>query len=150
MDYADIIKTDIVNESWNVFWQGVEDSVNGLEPKDTLVLSIAYLPGSTEETLLQKMLQACKLEPGQYNTMLLQPEQQIAWHQLRDKLSPKKVFLVGILPVHLGISAFFRLNEPNHFNDCIFIPTISLNELEKQPEMRKQLWENGLKPAFLG
>jgi len=58
------------------------------------------------------------------------------------------VILAGILPIQLGISAMFRLNEPNKYGDCIWIPTLALTELDKLPEMKKQLWNMGLKPVF--
>ena len=52
------------------------------------------------------------------------------------------------MPQQLGIAAMFRLNEPNRFNERIFIPTLSIPDLEKQPDAKKQLWLGGLKPVF--
>jgi len=52
-------------------------------------------------------------------------------------------------PKQLGISVLFRLFAPNHFNEKIFIAAPSLAEMEQQPDAKKQLWGQGLKPVFI-
>lgn len=146
-DNLNIIKSKIVSNNWDVFWEQ-NTQIEELEKK-TVVLSLTFQPGSAEEAQLLKMLQACALTAADYHIIHLAPEQQIAWHQVRDKVKPEFVIILGIMPQQLGISAMFRLNEPNRFNDCVFIPTLSLPELEQQPEAKKQLWLSGLKPVFV-
>jgi hypothetical protein len=146
-DNLNIIKSKVVSSDWDAFWQQ-HTAIEELE-KNTVVLSTPYQAGSQEQMQLFKMLGACNLYPEDFHIIHIKEGEQIAWHQLRDKIKPKQVIICGIMPVRLGISAMFRFNEPNRFNDCIFIPTLSLPELEKNPEAKKQLWLNALKPVYI-
>jgi hypothetical protein len=98
---------------------------------------------------LQKMLEACKLQPEQYNIIYLNEGQQTGWHQLNGRLDPFVVFLIGLLPAQLGVSALFRLNLPNRFQDTIWLPSLPLEELDQRPEVKKELWSQGMKPVFV-
>ena len=143
------LKSDLVSTSYNSFWKDITDMVKDTNPKPVLVLTITYQPGGPEESQLQKMLHACNLTPEQYHIINIDQGQLLAWHKLYELLQPKIAMLIGALPAQLGISALFRLNEPNNFNNCLFIPTLSLKELENLPEVKKQLWNSGLKPVFI-
>jgi len=142
-----IIRSAVVDPSTDVFWGNIPD-VGSMKQKPVLVLVTAYASGSAEEMQMGKMLGAAGLAPDQYNVVQLAPGQQVAWHKLREITSPKAVFLVGILPAQLGISSLFQLHAPNRFNDRMWLPTLSLAELEQQPEVKKHLWTNGMKPLF--
>jgi hypothetical protein len=144
-DIPDIIDTPIVTSNWDAFWQAGALP----QPVDVLVVSQPYEAGSKEETQLHKMLQACLLDLRQCHILHLTAEENIAWHQLRDAATPKAVLLLGIHPQQLGISAMFRLFTPNKFDDRIWVASPSLAELELQPDAKKQLWVNGLKPVFV-
>ncbi len=143
-----IINTDIVNPEYDVLWDELAEAVKDLPAKDILILVNTFTPGGTEEAQLQKMLLACKLLPESYNILQLEKDKLIAWHRLREWIDPKIVFLIGILPSQLGISSLFKLNAPNHFNDRTWLATVSLNELELNPEAKKQLWNEGMKVVF--
>ena len=145
----DIIKTDIVGDKYDVLWNDISNILKNSAPKDILILVKNYAEESAEGPQLQKMLEACKLQPRQYNILLLDSDELLAWYQLREKLDPKIIFLIGILPSQLGISSLFKLNEPNRFNDRIWLPTLSISELEQNPDFKKQLWINGMKPLFV-
>lgn len=145
-DNLNIIKSKIISSDWDTFWQ--QNVLTDELQKSTLVVSTPYQPGSPEETQLQKILQACSVTADTCHLIQLEPAQQASWHIIRDKVQVRYVIIFGVMPQQLGISALFRLNEPNRFNDCIFIPTLSLQELEKQPEAKKGLWLNALKPVF--
>ncbi len=147
-NYIDIIQANILGEDWDSFWVSVDNVVTQGAIKPVLILTKKY-ENSAEEVQLQKMLQACNLAAEQYNILQLQEQQLVAWHLVKEKLSPKFILLIGIPPTQLGISALFKLNEFNHFSDCIWIPTLSLKEWETQPETKKQLWVGGLKPVFI-
>jgi hypothetical protein len=147
-ELPDIIRTDIIKEEWDIFWRDTHIEQDETA-KTILIVSSPYQPGSSEETQLNKMLQACTLTAAQYRIIRLPEEENISWHRLREKLNPKVVLLVGVLPRQLGIAALLNINAPNRFNDCIWIPTLSVSELEQQPEMKKQLWISGLKPVFV-
>src|SRR5205823_5617738 len=101
---------------------------------------------SASDAQLQKMLDGAELKEEQYNVIRLADKQLVAWHQLREHLFPKIIFLVGVLPSQLGISAIFSINVPNNFNDRLWLPTVSISELESAKELKLQLWNNGMKP----
>jgi hypothetical protein len=147
-DFQNIISSKIVGSEWNDLWK--EFDISGFsKTANTLVVSTPYATGSAEEMQLQKMMQACKLADTDYNVLQLEEGKPIAWHALRDGLKPAYILLLGITPQQIGISAMFSLYYPNRFNDCVFIPGLSLQESEKQAEAKKQLWLNGLKPVFV-
>lgn len=148
MDYINIIKTDIVSNQYDILWEDISPITGSMEPRPLLVVVNECEPGSAEDQQLQKMLDACKLYPEQYNILRLQSGQQIAWHQLRERLNPAIVFLIGVMPAQLGVSAFFKLNETNNFNDRIWLPTLDLRVLAKHEDLRKQLWINSMKPLL--
>ncbi len=142
-----IIKSAIVNPTTDIFWDDVT-GVTGLSQKPILVVVAAYAQGGQEEMQMARMLGAAGLTPEQYNIVQLPQGQQAAWHKLREATNPKAVFLVGVMPAQLGINSLFQVNMPNRFNDRIWLPTLSLAELEQQPEVKKHLWTNGMKPLF--
>jgi len=148
-DIPIIIETDILSDEWNTFWDSLSETKGPLEPKKVLIISSSYGPESTEAVQLQRMMQACNLQEQQYNIIQLNDNEDIAWHQLQFHLKPVVAILLGIQPARLGISAMFRINEPNRYDECIFIPSLSLSELETTPEVKKQLWLQGLKPVFV-
>ena len=144
-DLPNIIDTQVITNQWDIFWEA-----NKLpEPIDVLVLTLPFEPGSKEETQLHKMLQACQLDLRQCYILHINNTEKIAWHQLRDAAKPKAVLTLGVHPQQLGINSLFRLYTPNKFDERIWIVAQSLDELEQQPEAKKQLWVNGLKPVFV-
>lgn len=148
-DFPNIIDSKIISSEYDSLW----GEVNLPEPlnKDagTLVVCAPFTIGSAEDAQLAKMMQACKLNVTDYNILQAAPEKPVAWHQLRDTLKPKIVLLLGIHPQQLGISALFHLYAPTRFNECVWIVGPSLQDMEQQPEAKKQLWLNGLKPVFV-
>jgi hypothetical protein len=149
MEYADVIKSDIVSSKYDVLWDDISSVTTGLEKRPVLILVTGCEAGSEEDAQLQKMLGACKLSTEKYNVIRMNEGQQIAWHQLREKLDPKFIFLIGALPAWFGISALFNLNSLNSFNDRIWLPTLSISQLEKEPSVKTNLWNNGMKPLFV-
>ncbi len=149
IDYVNIVKTDTVDPAYDVFWEDISSVVNDAAARPVLVVAEYCEPGSAAELQLNKMLDACKLNREQYNIIMLKEGQMVAWHQLRERLDPKIIFLIGVLPAQLGISAMFGINMPNNFNDRTWLPTYSIDELEKNADVKKQLWVNGMKPVFI-
>jgi hypothetical protein len=149
MEYLhNIIKSPVVDRELDGFWSDLPAEIQTFSPSDVLVISDTYDAGSAEEIQLHKILQACKLAAGTYNIVKIESASTLPWYKLRDVLQPKTVLLFGVMPQQLGISAMFRLFTPNNFNDCVWVASPSLPELEKQPEAKKQLWQMGLKPIF--
>jgi hypothetical protein len=144
-----LIKTNIVDPIYDTLWEDVSGLLQDAVPRPVLVLVNDHEAGSNESIQLQKMLDACKLIPEQYNIIKLKEGQMVAWHLLREQLDPRIIFLIGIPATRIGISALFNLNHPNNFNGCIWLPTFSINELAQHEDVKKQLWINGMKPLFL-
>jgi hypothetical protein len=144
-----VINSDIIDEAYDVYWKDASMLIKDATPKPVLIITGTHEKDGTEQKQLQKMLEACKLVNEQYNILQMENDQKIAWYQLRELLHPKIIFLIGIMPLQLGISASFKLNEPNNFNDKIWLPTLSINKLEQHADAKKQLWENGMKPVFV-
>ncbi len=145
----DIINTQVISDAYNQFWEDISPRIKGMDPLPDMVLSLPFETSSPAEMQLQKMLQACALAPGQYNLLQIGAQERIAWHQLRDALQPKNIILLGITTEQLGISIHFMPHQVNRFNDCSWIPTLSVPELEQQPDIKKHLWNYGLKPVFV-
>jgi hypothetical protein len=148
-DFPNIIGSKIIEAEWNQLWKELPMPENISKTAEVLVISAGFEPGGAEEMQLQKMMQACQLDGSGYNVFQPAGGEMVAWHQLRDAFRPKYVLLLGIHPQQLGISALFHLFAPNHFNDVLWIAGPSLQEMESQPEAKKQLWLNGLKPVFV-
>ncbi|MDR3680956.1 MAG: hypothetical protein P4L41_13410 [Flavipsychrobacter sp.] len=142
----DIINTPVIPASANIFW---DDYNEPAQQRPLLVVSAQLNQDSNELRQLTKMLQACKLGTEDYNLITLIDGQKIAWHKLRDTYSPRAVLMLGIMPDMLGMTVLLRINEPNHFAGCIFIPTLSITDLETKTEMKRQLWNTALKPVFV-
>ena len=149
MEFVNIIRSEVISNKYDVLWGDVSSVTKDAGPKTVLILVNECEEQSPEDQQLRKMLDACKLTGEQYNIIRLQKDQQIAWHRLREQLEPKIVFLIGVMPLQLGISAFFKLNEPNNFGECTWLPTLDIRELDKFADVKKQLWINGMKPLFI-
>ena len=144
-----IIRSVIVDPASDVFWESDANIFKDMISRPLLILAHTYAAGSNDEAQLNKILSACQLKEEQYNIIKLNKDQKIAWHQLREKIKPKDIFLIGITPPQLGISSMFQLNTPNKFSDCTWLPTVSLTELEQNEPIRRDLWGSGMKPLFV-
>lgn len=148
-DIPRIITSEVIKSEQDVFWEDISAVIGELPHKKVLIISTAFAAGSDSETQLQKMLGACQLTDADYNTIQLDEGQQVAWNKMRDLLQPEVILLVGVMPKDLGISALFRLNSVNNFDGIKWIPTLSLPNLEQQPNTKKELWLQALKPLFV-
>ena len=145
-----IITSGIVQSIYDSFWNDLDENTRSLPPKPVLVIARHEDRANPDAAAqLGKMLGACKLQADIYNIIYLAPGQAVAWHRLNDALQPGFVFLVGIAPAQLGISALFRLNEPNRYAEKIWLPTLSVMELDQHADVKKQLWSTGMKPIFV-
>src|SRR5258708_2129554 len=122
-----IINSDLSDTKYDVLWDDVTPLIGDATVKPFLIIVNSCEPGSTEDTQLQKMLgpTAANLVPEQYNIIRLKEDQMLAWHRLREQLNPQIIFLIGVSPAQLGISALFSINVPNGFNDRVWLPTLS-------------------------
>lgn len=147
-DFPNILKTDIITSENDVFWDENIDIKGNYTPKKVLIISLPFDENSAESMQLKKMLAACKLGDDDINTVQITDTQKTAWHYLKHALQPATVILLGVMPANLGISAMFRFNTINQFDNTVWIPTLALEKLEQDPESKKALWVNALKPLF--
>lgn len=148
-DVPRIISSEIIQTEQDVFWEDLSAVLGELPHKNVLIISAAYGAGSDNEAQLLKMLGACQLSDADYNIIQLEQGKQMSWNRLRELTKPEAALLVGVLPKRLGIAALFRLNSVNNFDGIKWIPTLSLPELEQQPNAKKELWLQALKPLFV-
>lgn len=144
-----IITSDTLDNTTDDFWVDLPQEMGAIGKKEVLIIAEKMDENSPEKLQLEKIISACQLEQDSYYLIALNKEEQIAWHKLKTSFEPKTVLLFGILPQKLGISSLFRLNSVNNFNDCTFIPALSIAQMEEQLEAKKQLWTNALKPHFV-
>lgn len=147
-DFPEIFNTDIVTDEIDTTWV-VNERINALQKKPLIIFSTPYTTGSNEEIQLMKILGACQADAETYQIIQISEEDNFAWHQIKARTQPRVALLFGVHPTQLGISALFMFNYPNKFDNTIWIPTLSLPELSQQPEAKKQLWGNALKPIFV-
>lgn len=146
-EFIDIISGNIVGNEWDAFWNTTDALKNNTGEKPVLVISSPIAKGSEEETVLQKLLQACDGDVNKFCTIQL-GEDKLSWHKLRDNLNPKVALLIGIHPIDIGIGALFQLNAVNNFDERYFVVTNSIAEMQQNPNIKTVLWNNALKPIF--
>ena len=144
-----ILNTDIIKNDQDVFWEN-SPLLTGLAYRPVLVLTTQFEHGSLEEEQLIGILKSgCRLMEEQYNLLQFKEDTKVAWHQMRELVEPRVVLLFNISPAQLGIAALLRLNEINSFDDCYWVPSLSLGQLAQDKALKGQLWSNGLKPLFV-
>jgi hypothetical protein len=58
------------------------------------------------------------------------------------------VLLFGLLPARLGVAVMLRFLLPNRFNDTVWVPLPTVEDFAPQPELKRQMWAEALKPVF--
>jgi len=140
-----IINTEIVNSEADVFWSEVPERYAHMKPAKVLVIACT----DDAEPRVQRMLDACKLAPAEYNLLFLEPGENLAWHKLKAFFQPSVVFLIGIMPSQLGVSALFRLHAINRYDEVVLLPTLSVAYLDQHESEKKHLWSASMKPLLL-
>ncbi|RYZ48215.1 MAG: hypothetical protein EOP49_19195 [Sphingobacteriales bacterium] len=148
-NFPEIITTDIVSSRWDAFWTDQTGKLDSLKEAITLVISTPFAAGSAEQSQLEKLLAACKIEQQQVQILQLSGEEELAWHLIREQVKPKHVILLGVTPGQLGILIQFMPHQVSRFNECSFVQTVSLEDLQRQPEIKTHVWNYGLKPVFI-
>jgi hypothetical protein len=145
-----IFNTPVLSDDFDAFWKNrFEADGLSLHPRPTLVLTHPLTSGSADAAQLVRMLQACQLSPDDYHILDLAPAERLAWHHLRDHLKPRNILLLGIEADQLGVGIQFMPHQVNRFNDCSWLPTLSIPQLEQYTDIKKHLWNYGLKPVFI-
>ena len=142
-----IINSEVISAELDVFWNGQNENVKTLSSVSVLVIT-STISTESQRGLLHKMIAACGVVAGQFAIIEVNPDTPVAWYQMRVLSQPRVVLLFGVPLPSLGISALFKACEPNRFDNCIWIPAPALQVLEQDAELRKQLWQQGMKVVF--
>lgn len=118
----------------------------GKYKKKILIIAEKSDFSTEQESLLMKMLQACKINEQDYGILLRENETPVV--QLLRQHSPDVLILFGMnldLP-HMRLNK--ALNKPFRFNRIKMLLTHSLLTLQSNASFKSDLWTNGLKPLF--
>lgn len=141
-----IFKQPIVNNASDYLWD--DAAFSHLLPRETLIVSLSYAANSSEETLLLKMLAACGLNPEKYNLLQIEATQCLSWQLIRNVTKAKNVLLFGVAPAQLGVSALMIPHQLNNFNNAVWMPTFSLDQIGTNDALKKHLWTNAFKKLY--
>jgi len=142
-----LFTTNIIPTTENNLWV-LPEGLPTLKDKALLIVSTPFEAGGPEEQTLIKMLAACSLQLQDTAVIQLPSSDRISWSLLSEDHLPDKILILGISPAQLGIQALFQLNTCNEFMGCTFIPSFDLGSIEREKEIKRALWEQGLKPVF--
>lgn len=112
----------------------------------TLVLITAPTHEMEEYVQLEKMLTACKLTKEDYKVELQAGD----WNYYRTFENIKEVLLFGISEKELNIGVQLIGNHINKFDNRVFIKSLSIAQLANSQQDKNNLWQNALKPHFVG
>lgn len=112
----------------------------------TLVLISPPVNKTDENQQLGKILSACKLQNNDYMISSLTKD----WSFYRNSDSIKEVILFGVDENDLNISIQLKENQLVKFDNRIWIKTVSIHEMMKNQAIKNTLWQQALKPHFVG
>ncbi len=143
-----IINSEVISSELDVFWNTQNENVKTLSHVSVLVIT-APITTETQRSLLHKMIAACSLTTSHFAIVEISPNSPVAWYRLREASQARVVLIFGVPLPALGISVLFKACEPNRFDNRILIPAPALEFLEQNAELRKQLWQQGMKLVFI-
>ena len=112
----------------------------------TLVLISTPLQEMEEYVQLEKMLTACRLQKEDYKVQTSIKE----WSYYRNYENIKEVLLFGINENDLNISINIFENQLHQFDGRTWIKSLSISQLAHNQQAKNNLWQNALKPHFVG
>lgn len=89
---------------------------------------------------LTMMFTACKLSIADVAIINLKNYNSQPYKKIITKLKPAIAFLFGIAPVEFGLPVNFPEYQLQPFNNCSFLYSPSLNELESDKLSKSKLW----------
>jgi hypothetical protein len=143
-----IINSEVISSDLDVFWNGQNENVKNLRHVSVLVITSA-ITSETQRALLLRMIAACGLAATDFAIVELADNTPVAWYRLREATQARAVLLFGVPLPALGISVLLKACEPNRFDNALWIPAPALAILEQDAELRKQLWQQGMKLVFI-
>ena len=134
---------EIVSGQLPTIYNGVE---NITESVKILVLVAPFLDEVAEHGQLNKILAACKLPEGSFVII----KENVAWTSLRPFDQIGTVLLFGVTEHHLGISITLPENQISNFDGRNWVKTQPLSRLLHDGASKNALWQQALKPLFVG
>ena len=112
--------------------------------KKNILICVKYpsVPHIPEEQLsfLVTMLSACKLSLEDIAIVNLKNFTGESYKKIISKFQPALSFLFGIEPSEFGLPVNFPAFQLQAFNNCSFLYTPSLDELESDKLLKSKLW----------
>jgi len=146
-EHSDLAKVLFSNNKLIENKNNIEKNISeGLLTFRTLVITTSA--GNETEALgqLEKILIACKLQNTDYSIFTLTND----WSFYRNNASIKEVLLFGITEADLNINIQLPYNQPVKFDERTWIKTASITEVMESRDLKNILWQNALKPHFVG
>ena len=143
----ELYNTNIIPAREDALWE-LPAGLPPLSGTQLLVLSTPIDPNGPESITLGKMMTACRLNASDYVTIQMEPGDNLPLRALIAAGAPARILLLGISPAQLSINALFQHNHCNTFLGCTIIAGYALELIEQQPGLKRELWEQGLKPCF--
>ena len=142
-----LYNTNVIPAREDLLWELPPDlpPLSGLR---LLVLSSPIAPDGPESITLGKMMTACRLATSDYVVLQMEPGKILPLRSLIAAGAPDRILLLGITPAQLSINALFQPNNCNTFLGCTIVAGYALEVIEQQPGLKRELWEQGLKPCF--
>jgi hypothetical protein len=144
-----IIGSKLISSEADNFWREVVSIHGNISQRRVLVIAEKFEAGSVADVQMKKILGGgCGLSDSDYNLFFLEQGETASWAKIFNLYKPQIAFIFGISHIRLGIASLFKLNQPNFFYNIQVLPTVSLMELERNVDLKKDLWTNGIKPLF--
>ncbi len=105
-----------------------------------------YLPDD-ELNFLLGILNACKLSMADVALINISKNPSVTYQQVAKHFKAEKIFLFGLSPEVLGLPLQFPHYQIQHFNNQVYLSSVSLTTLQTEKEEKLKLW-NCLKKIF--
>lgn len=118
----------------------------GLLTFRALIIKASSINEVEDLAQLEKILAACNLRNTDYKIYSLTND----WSYFRNAESIKEVLLFGISEQDLNLNIQMPFNQPVKFDNRVWIKTVSITDVMQSREIKNNLWQNALKPHFVG
>ena len=144
---ADLYKDTLVeteNEQKTIPVQDIKEFIYlGSNKKNILICvkypSVLHVPDE-QLSFLVTMLTACKLSLEDIAIVNLKNFPDQSYKKIIKKFQPGIAFLFGVEPVEFGLPVNFPAYQLQPFNNCSFLYSPSLDELESDKLLKSKLW----------
>lgn len=96
--------------------------------------------GDNQMKFLNDLLKACSLTMADIAFVNFCENNAFTYHDLNAQLSPKKVLIFGVNATELDLPFTIPFFQVQSFHDQIYLISPSLEEIQLNKELKKQLW----------